>query len=310
MNRYWLSRIAQTVPTVVGGVTLVFLLLHVIPGDPVDLMLGDSAAKADTEALRAQLGLDLSLGRQYVRFWARLFDGTWGQSFSHARPVLTLILERFPLTLSLTCASLLVALAVSFPLGMVAARRRGAWVDTAAMSVAVLSASVPMMILGPLAILVFSILLRWLPVSGAGTVWHLLLPAGCLGVGVSGLLARMLRSSVIDSLSEDFVRTARAKGLSERRVLWTHALRNALLPVLTVLGNLVGSLLAGAVLTETIFDWPGLGRLFYSAFQARDYPLIQGIVLWIALVFVTINLLVDIAYAWVDPRVRLGGESR
>lgn len=305
MARFLLRRLVGALPTIFFVSLIVFLLLRFVPGDPVDLMLGDFASAQDKAELRAALGLDLSTVAQGARFVRNLFDGTWGQSLTFHRPVLEMIFERFPSTLLLGVSSLLVAILVSLPLGLIAAARAGRWADVASSTVALVAVSVPIFVTAPLVVLYFAVDLGWLPVAGADSAEHLVLPALCLGFGLSGLLTRMIRASLLDTLSEDFVRTARAKGLSEGRVLLVHALRNGLIPVVTVLGNLLGSVLAGAVLTETLFDWPGIGRLFYSAFQSRDYPLIQGIVLWTSLSYIVVNLLVDVVYAWVDPRIRL-----
>jgi peptide/nickel transport system permease protein len=288
--------------------TLVFLLVHIVPGDPVDIMLGDAAAKADREEIRRMLGLDRSLLSQYFHFWKHLFDGSWGESFSHRLPVLELIKDRFPSTLLLTVASLAVSSVVGIAAGLFAASRDGRASDSLVMAVALAGNCVPVFVVAPLVVLVFSIGLRWLPVSGSGSWSHLVLPAACLGLGLSGFLARVVRAGVKEELAEDYVRTARAKGLGERQVLFRHALRNALVPLLTVFGSVFGGLLAGAVLTETLFDWPGLGRLFYTAFQARDYPLIQGIVLWISATYVLVHAVIDVLYSWADPRISLEEE--
>lgn len=303
MTRFALRRLIAGLLVVVGVTTLVFFLLHLIPGDPVDMMLGDAAVKGDREELRRALGLDLSLGSQYLHFWKQLLDGSWGTSFSHRLPVLKLILERFPSTLTLAATGFSVAVVVGIPMGLWGARRPGQWLDLSLRTAALLTHVVPIFVVAPVAVLYFAIELRWLPVSGGGGALHLVLPSMCLGVGVSGFLARVLRTSVGEELAADYVRTARAKGLSERAILWRHAFRNTAVPLLTVSGSLWGGLLAGAVLTETLFDWPGLGRLFFTAFQARDYPLVQGIVLWISVSYVLIHFLVDILYSWADPRI-------
>lgn len=305
MFRFLCQRALASVPVLVGVATLVFLMIHFIPGDPVDLMLGESASVADRDQLRQHLGLHLPLLSQYFAFWRHIVDGSWGDSLSYGRKVLPLILEVFPSTCALALASLLVACMFSVPLGVWAARRAGTLWDTGATGFALLGMSLPIFVTAPLAVLFFSIHLRWLPVAGSESPWHLVLPTLCLGAGLSGMLTRIVRTSVLETLGEDFVRTARAKGLSERAVLFKHALRNALVPVVTVIGNMLGGLLAGAVLTETLFDWEGIGKLFYSAFQARDYPLVQGIVLWIAASYVVIGILVDALYSAVDPRIRL-----
>ncbi len=304
MSGFLWRRILQSIPVVFGVTSVVFFLLHFIPGDPVAIMLGDSADAADQENLRRVLGLDRSLPEQYLLFWRHLFDGTWGQSLVYQRPVFQLILDRFPPTLLLAFSSLLIALGISLPLGIAAARRAGQWVDAMSVGFALLAASIPIFVLAPMAILFFSVELRWFAVSGFSSAWDLILPALCLGVGLSGFFTRLIRTSVLEILSEDFVTTARSKGLRENIVIYVHVLRNALIPLLTVLGSVLGSLLAGAVITETLFDWPGIGRLFYSAFQSRDFPVIQGVVLWVSLTYLAINFLVDLLYSVVDPRVR------
>jgi len=305
MGTFILRRLLSAIPVIVGVVTLVFLLVHFIPGDPVEMMLGDAAEVADKENLRRLLGLHLSLPEQYLLFWKNIFNGTWGMSIAFSRPVLSLILDRFGATVILSTASLLVGVLLSFPLGVNAARKAGTATDTFSVGFALLGMSVPIYVLAPIAILLFSVNLRIFPVAGYGSFAHLVLPMLCLGFGLSGILTRMVRTSMLECLGEDYVRTARSKGLEERDVLFKHALRNAMIPVLTIMGNMLGGLLAGAVITETLFDWPGIGKLFFSAFQSRDYPLVQGIVLWIAVSYVLINLFVDILYSLFDPRVRL-----
>ncbi len=309
MRKYILRRFIETLPVIFGVVTLVFLLIHFIPGDPIDMMLGESTQRADREKLRHLLGLDLPLVIQYLNFWKNIFFHSWGQSIVHSKSVLSLILECFPSTLLLSLSSLLLACLLSFPLGVLAAYRAGTWVDTLATSFSLLGMSVPLFVTAPLGVLEFSIRLRWLPVAGAETFAHLVLPSLCLSFGISGILTRMIRNSVLENLGEDFVRTARSKGLSEYSVLFKHTLRNALIPVITTLGNVLGGLLAGAVLTETLFDWPGIGNLFFKAFQSRDFPLIQGIVLWISAVYVLISFLLDICYSLADPRILLEVEA-
>jgi peptide/nickel transport system permease protein len=304
MWQYILRRLLQAIPVIVGVVTLVFFLVHFIPGDPVEMMLGDAAAVADKENMRRVLGLHLSMPEQYVLFWKNIFNGTWGTSIAFSRPVLPLILERFGATLILSFVSLVIGVLLSFPLGVNAARKAGSATDTFSVGFALLGMSVPIYVLAPIGILIFSVHYRLLPVAGYGSVAHLVLPTLCLGFGLSGSLTRMVRTSMLECLGEDYVRTARSKGLKESDVLFKHALRNAMIPVLTILGNMLGGLLAGAVITETLFDWPGIGKLFFSAFQSRDYPLVQGVVLWISISYVLINLFVDVLYSVFDPRVR------
>jgi len=305
MRRYLLSRLLLAVPTVLGVVTLVFFLIHLVPGDPVEVMLGETARAVEKEHLRRQLGLDRSLPRQYARYLRRLARADLGRSLHSGRPVRRMIVARYPATVELAAAAMAVALLIAVPLGVWSAARPGATVDTVGRAIAVFGAAVPNFWLGPMLILVFAIALEWAPVSGRGGLSHLALPAVTLGLGMSAVLARLLRVSLLERLADDCVRTARAKGASETRVLLRHALRNAVLPVITVLGLQAGALLAGAIITETIFAWPGIGRLTVLAIQTRDYPLVQGCVLVIALSYVGINLAVDVLYGLIDPRVRV-----
>jgi ABC-type dipeptide/oligopeptide/nickel transport system permease component len=305
MIRPLLLRLLLLVPAVWLILTLVFLLVHVVPGDPVEQMLGPNAQAADVLPLRHNLGLDLPLGAQYLRYLRGLFTGDLGRSFRFNAPVLGLLVERYPATLELALAALLVCLAIAVPAGMLAAGRRGKPSDHAISVVTLLGLSMPNFALGPLLILLFSVELGWLPVSGRGGFAHLLLPAATLGAALAAIMTRMVRGSLLEELAADYVRTARAKGLPESAVLLRHAFPNALIPILTVIGLQFGTLLAGAIVTETIFSWPGVGRLAVQAIQARDYPLLQGCILAIALSYVVVNLLTDLLYAVVDPRVRL-----
>jgi peptide/nickel transport system permease protein len=304
MRRYVLHRLLLAVPTVFGVITLVFLLIHLIPGDPVEVMLGETARAADKVRLRHQLGLDQPLPVQYAHYLRRLVRGDLGRSLHSGRPVRRMIVARYPATLELSGAALLVALLIAVPLGVLAAARPRSLFDALGRGVAVLGTSMPNFWLGPLLILVFAIGLEWTPVSGRDGLAHLVLPAVTLGLGMAAVLTRMLRATLLERLSEDYIRTARAKGASERRVLLQHALRNAALPVVTVLGLQAGALLAGAIITETIFAWPGIGRLTLLAIQTRDYPLVQGCMLVIALSYVAVNLATDLLYGVIDPRLR------
>lgn len=304
MGTHLAGRFGSAVLVVLGVCTLVFLLIHLVPGDPVEAMLGEGARPADQEALRAALGLDRPLAEQYLSYLARTATLDLGTSFSYQRPVARLLAERIPATLELALAALALALAIALPLGVVAARHRGGPLDTGAMGFSLLGAAVPNFWLGPVLILVFSLWLGWTPVSGREGAASLILPAITLGTGLAAVLARMVRSSVLEVLGEDYIRTARAKGLRESSVLWGHALRNAWLPVLTLVGLQLGGVLAGAVITETVFAWPGVGSLLIEAIQARDYPVVQACVLLISLTYVLINALTDLVYAWADPRVR------
>lgn len=303
-SAFLVRRLAAALGTVVGVALLTSLLIRLVPGDPVELMLGESAAAGDRAALRTSLGLDRPAPEQVLAQLDRLARLDLGESLYSRRPVSTLIAERLPATAELALAALAVAAAVAVPLGIVAARRRGGLADGAAMGLALLGLSVPSFWLGPLLILLFSVVLGWTPVSGREGLASLVLPALTLGTGMAAVLARMLRSSLLETLSEDYVRTARAKGLGEGAVIWRHALRNAALPVVTVFGMQAGALLAGAVITETVFAWPGIGSLLVEAIQRRDFPVVQGCVLLISTTYVAVNALTDLAYAWLDPRVR------
>lgn len=299
-----LQRLADTLLTLLLVAGLVFVLIHLIPGDPIDVMLGESSVAADRVALRQQLGLDLPLWQQLLHYYGGIFQGDLGLSLHQGKPVAALIGERLPATAQLAGTALLLALALSLPLGVIAARRAGRWQDSAASSIALLGLSIPNFWLGPLLILIFSIALGLTPVSGREGVLSLLLPAFTLGLSLAAINTRMVRTSLLEVLEQPFVRTARAKGLSESRAVWRHALPNAALPVLTLLGLQLGHLLAGAVITETVFSWPGIGTLMMDAIRQRDYPVVQGCVLFISCTYVVVNALTDIAYGWLDPRTR------
>jgi peptide/nickel transport system permease protein len=303
MFRLLLTRLGSAFVVVLGVCTLVFLLIHLVPGDPVEAMLGENAQVADREALRQALGLDRPLGEQYLAYIQRLARLDLGLSFQDRRPVAAILGERLPATLELTIAALALALTLALPLGVLAARHRGSPLDTGAMGLSLVGISIPNFWLGPLLILVFSLWLGWTPVSGREGPASLILPALTLGTGMAAILARMVRGSILEVLGEDYVRTARAKGLSEGRVLWGHALRNAWLPILTLIGLQLGGLLGGAVITETVFAWPGVGSLLVEAIQSRDYPVVQACVLLVSLSYVFVNTLTDLVYSWVDPRI-------
>ena len=298
-----------TVPVLWLVVTVVFLLIHIVPGDPVAQMLGEGASASDLSALRHAYGFDVPLGTQYARYWRGIAHGDLGQSLRMHDSVLHLVLQRYPYTLALAVAALLIGGAMALPAGIVSAQKRNRWQDKSLGLVSLIGLSFPNFALGPILIIVFSIGLGWLPVSGAGSgaldfLRHLVLPAVTLGLGLAAILTRMVRTSMLEELGQDYIRTARAKGLSERDVVYRHALRNALNPVLTVVGLQFGSLLAGAIVTEKIFGWPGLGQLTLSAISNRDYALVQGCILAVGLTYVLVNLLTDAAYALADPRMR------
>ena len=300
----WL-RLLLIVPSVWLILTMIFLLIHIVPGDPVTQMLGPDAQSADVQRFRHDLGLDLPIRVQYSHYLAGLARGNWGQSYRFRAPVFGLIFERYPATLELSLAALAVCLGIAIPAGVFSASRRGTARDRLTSVLTLLGLSVPNFALGPLLILLFSVELGWLPVSGRGGISHLVLPALTLGAALAAILTRMVRGAMLEELHSDYVRTARAKGLAERAVLFHHAFPNALIPIVTIVGLQFGTLLAGTIVTETIFSWPGIGRLAVQAIQARDYPLLQGCILVIALSYVLVNLLTDILYALVDPRVRL-----
>jgi ABC-type dipeptide/oligopeptide/nickel transport system permease component len=305
MIRYLSLRLLLALPALWLILTMVFLLAHIVPGDPVQQMLGEGARAEDLQQLRHTLGLDLPIPVQYGRYLAGVMHGNLGESFRFQQPVARVVLSHYPATLELAAFALLVCAAIGIPAGMFAAEYRGTAADHAVGVFTLFGLSVPNFALGPVLILVFSVMLGWLPVSGRGGVSHLILPSITLGAALAAILTRMVRTSVIEELSSDYVRTARAKGLPESAVLFRHAFRNALIPILTILGLQFGTLLAGTIVTESIFSWPGIGRLSVQAIEARDYPLLQGCILLIAVSYVVVNLLTDLVYAFVDPRVRL-----
>ncbi len=304
MLRYVLTRALYTIPVVWLVVSVVFLLIHIVPGDPIQQMLGEGAASADIEAARKAYGLDRPLGEQYLHYWKGVLRGDLGQSLRFNQNVATVIAQRYPSTLRLTVAALLVALALSIPAGVRSARRRNHWDDRLLSFVSLLGLSFPNFALGPVLILFFAIYLGLLPVSGSGTWMHLVLPAVTLGGALAAILTRMVRTAMLEELGQDYIRTARAKGLPESTVVYKHALRNALIPVLTVVGLQFGALLAGAIVTETIFSWPGIGRLTIQAISNRDYYLVQGCILAIGLTYVAVNFVTDLLYSFANPRIR------
>ena len=305
MGNFLLRRLLLLIPVLWGVATLVFLLLHFIPGDPVDLMLGDSALGTDRETLRDQLGLNDPLIVQYLRYFGDLLLGDWGTSLFSKKPVFEEIMERVPATMELMLGAMVVTILVAMPLGLIAAVNKGTWIDQGAMIFSLLGVSIPNFWLGPMLILLFSIHFDLLPVNERGGLENLILPALTLGTSLASILARITRSSVVETLQAEYIRTARSKGISELRILFRHALRNALIPIVTVIGLQVGVLLSGAIITEAIFDWPGLGNLLISAINSRNYPLVQGCVLFIAGSYVMVNLVIDLLYAYLDPRIRL-----
>ncbi len=307
-----LNRLVLTIPVVWLVVSLVFLLIHLVPGDPILQMLGEGATPADIASLRHLYGLDQPLWKQYFHYWAGVLHGNLGVSIRLHETVAQLIVSRYPYTIALTVAALALALALSVPAGILAAVRRGRRTDQVLSVVSLFGLSVPAIALGPILILVFAILLGWLPVSGANATgtshidWHyLILPAVTMGMSLAAILTRMVRTAMLEELGQDYIRTARAKGLSEFAVVCRHALPNAMVPIVTIVGLQFGALLAGAIVTETIFSWPGLGRLVVTAIDNRDYALVQGCLLAIGLTYVLVNLLTDLVYRWVNPRMRV-----
>ncbi|MES9946971.1 MAG: nickel ABC transporter permease [Candidatus Thiodiazotropha sp.] len=307
MAGFIFSRLLSALLVMLGVVCLVFMLIHLVPGDPVDVMLGESAIAADREALRTSLGLDRPLAVQLSNYLQGVAVLDLGNSLHARQPVSALLASRIPATLELALAALVVTLVIALPLGILAAVNRGGMGDWGAMGFSMLGLSIPNFWLGPMLILCFSLWLGWTPVSGRDGLSSLILPALTLGTAFAAILARMVRSSLLEVLGEDFIRTARAKGLDETRVIWRHAMGNAWLPVITLLGLQLGALLGGAVVTEVVFDWPGIGSLMIESIQKRDYPVVQGCVLFISLAYVLVNTLTDILYGLVDPRIRAGG---
>lgn len=304
MAAFFVRRLLLTLPVAWIVVTLVFALIHLVPGDPVAQMLGEGAPVGEIQRMRHELGLDRPLLEQYKTYIVGLAKGDMGVSFRNQQSVAKAIATRFPATLQLAIAAIVVSLLLAIPAGVVSAVKRGRLTDKAIGAFSLFGVSLPNFALGPLLILLFSIALGLLPVSGRGGISHLILPASTMGLGLAAITTRMVRASMLEEIQQDYVRTARAKGLPERTILVRHALRNGLLPVVTILGLQAGALLAGAIITETIFAWPGLGRLTVQALNARDYPLLQGCILTISLSYIVVNLLTDVVYSLVDPRIR------
>ena len=305
MLRYLVRRLLLTIPVLLGVATLVFSLIHLVPGDPAQAMLGDGASPQDIAELRTSLGLDRPLLEQYATFLRHAIGGDLGRSFRTGQPVTTMIVERVPATAELAVAAMFVAVLIAIPLGVVAAVWRGTAADYGAMTFALAGVSIPNFWLGPLLAIVFAVELGWLPVSGRGTLAHLILPSVSLGLALSAILARMTRASLLDELRELYVRAARARGVSRVVAITLHALRNSMVPLLTIVALQFGAVLTGAVITETIFAWPGIGRLLIQSIGFRDYPMVQGCILLIAVTYVTVNLVTDLMYGVLDPRIRL-----
>jgi len=304
VTRYFARRLLLTVPVLLGVATLVFSLIHLVPGDPVQSMLGEAASPQEVADLRARLGLDRPLYAQYGTFLAGLTRGDLGTSLRTNQPVAATIRERIPATFELAFAAMAVAVALAIPLGIVAAVYAGGPIDLAATTLALVGISIPNFWLGPLMAIIFSVVLGWLPVSGRGGAAYLVLPAVTLGAPLAAVLARMTRASMVEELRELYVLAARARGVSPFRAVVRHAFRNSLIPVVTVLGLQFGAVLTGAVITETIFAWPGVGRLLIQSISFRDYPVVQGCILLIAITYVAMNVLTDLVYGLLDPRIR------
>ena len=302
---FLLRRFASLFTVVFGVLLLTFLLIHLVPGDPVEVMLGESANMADREALRAELGLDKPLVQQFGSYLTKLAHGDFGYSIHTKTPIVELIKNRYPATVKLAVMSLLIGLLIGVPLGIYAALKANHWQDFVVTIVSVRLSAMPAFWLGPILMLVFAVWLGWLPVSGMESNTSIILPAVTLGFGLSAILTRMTRTSLLEVLNDDYIRTARAKGLNERTVILRHALRAALLPIITIVGLQMGSLLAGTVITETIFSWDGIGHLLVESIEKRDYPVTQACVLIVALSYVVVNVLTDTLYRWADPRVKV-----
>lgn len=305
MFQFIIRRILVSIPVALGVSTICFMLIHFVPGDPIDIMLGEQASTIEKQALRSQMGLDLPMGEQYVNFLVGLAKMDLGRSLQSGRPVFEEIAERVPATVELTLGAMTLAILIGIPLGIIAAIRQYSSTDNIVMVFGLLGMSMPGFWLGPMLILIFAIQLDWFPVSERGGIEHLVLPAFSLALALSAIIMRMTRTSMLEVIREDYIRTAKSKGLNKVKIYFKHALRNALMPVITIVGLQFGALLTGTVITETIFDWPGIGTLFFGAIQERNYPLVQACILVVSLTYVFVNLVVDIAYAAVNPQVRL-----
>ncbi len=305
MTRFILSRLFSSIVVILGVSCLVFLLIHLIPGDPIDVMLGETAHPADKEALRKAMGFHLPIHRQLWEYTQRLLQFDLGTSIHSGRAISDILLERFPATIELGLGAMTIAIFLAFPLGILAALRQKTYVDMGTMTFALAGVSIPNFWLGPILMLVGALWLGWFPVSGREGFLSLVLPSLTLGTAMAAILSRMIRSALLEVVHEDYIRTAHAKGLTKFLTIVRHALRNALLPVLTLLGLQLGALFSGAVITETIFSWPGIGSLMIEAIQQRDYPIVQATIMCISFLYIGINLLTDLLYAWVDPRIQV-----
>lgn len=304
MFQYTLRRLLVALPSLLGVLIIVFLMVRLAPGDPAQLLAGELADAATVELIRERFGLNESMPVQFQRFITGVVTGDLGRSTRTSRPVMQEMIDFFPNTAKLALASIVFAMVTGVGLGIISALRSNTWIDALSMILALIGVSMPTFWFGLLAIRFFAVENTWFPVAGTGTFLHLVLPAITLGISSTGIIARMTRSALLEVLSQDYVRTARAKGGHPRSIVFKHALRNALVPVLTVGGLEFGSLLAGAVITETVFTWPGVGRMLVTSILSRDYPVVQGTVLLIAVSFIIVNLIVDLVYGLVDPRIR------
>jgi len=304
--RYILYRLVSVIPVLLGVSLAVFIMVRLVPGDPVQLMFANQAMPSPERVaeMRHQMGLDLPIWQQYLNYLGGVVQGDFGQSFRSRQPVFDEIITRLPNTLRLTMASLTVAVTIGLIAGVLSAVYKGRWVDKVSMIVAVLGISIPGFWLGLMIMLLFGVRLEWFPVSGATSWRHLVMPALTLGLISSAVIARLTRASMLDALNQDYVRTARAKGLKSYRVVTLHALRNALIPIVTIIGLQIGGLLSGAFIIESVFAYPGVGQLAVNALQVRDFPLIQGIVLLVAVIYVGVNLIADLVYGFLDPRIQ------
>lgn len=309
MLAYVLKRLGHTFLVIIGISIISFVFLQ-LSGDPVGLMLPQDATSQQIEELRQKLGLDDPVVVQYLRFVGDTLQGDLGRSLFSNEPVAGLILERLPATVELAFFSMVFALLIALPIGIVSALKRGTFIDTASMIFALFGLSMPHFWLGIMMIMLFSVQLGWLPTSGRGSFSQIIMPAAAMGISMIALFARLTRSTMLEVLGQDYVRTARAKGLPEFFVIGKHALKNAMIPLITMIGMEFGLLLGGAVIIETVFAWPGVGRLIVQAITDRDYPVVQGAVMMLAMIFVAVNLLVDLAYGWLDPNISLRGASK
>lgn len=300
---FFIKRLFSTVPVILGVVCISFFLIHMIPGDPIDTMLGDNASLADKESLRKELGLDLPLSLQFKNYLVDLSQFNLGRSLLTKRPVLEEIKERIPATLELTLATLFLSLFIGVPLGVIAALKKDTSIDKSLLMLGMIGLSMPAFWLGPLLIWLFALKIDILPVSERGTIGHVILPAITLSSGIIAILLRMTRTSMLDVIREDYIRVAKAKGVHFFKLYFFHALINAIFPLLTIIGLILGALLTGTVIIETIFDWPGIGTLIFESIQQRDYPVVQGCVLVISLIYVLVNLITDLSYKVFNPKV-------